>query len=78
MLEDLLDDRKSPEEVAAWAWPFVEQDHEPVTDFPAWDALTSLSMCDGKHADGSRMYDKVSFRAWVEQLRATPAKAADR
>jgi hypothetical protein len=77
-LQGLLDERLTREEVAAWAWPFVEQPHPPVTDFPAWDALESLAMCDGRHDNGNYMYDKVSFRAWLEQLRASPAGVVDK
>lgn len=73
-LEDLLHDRITREEAAAWAWPLVSEDHPRLTDIPAWDAVTSLSMCDGRHSSGDYMYDKVSFRAWLEQLRASAPK----
>lgn len=75
-LTDLLEGRISRSEAAAWAWPLVADNQPRVTDFAAWDALTSISMCDGKHPDGTCMYDKVSFRAWLEQLRAAPVKAS--
>ena len=70
----LLNDSISLKTAAAWAWPLVSEEHPRVTDFPAWDALKSIAACDGAHSDGSYMYDKVSFRAWLEQLRAAPAK----
>lgn len=76
-LEDLLADRVTPEAAAEWARPYALGDvaeNADLTDIPSWDALSSLAMCDGKHSNGSYMYDKVSFRAWLEQLRASPAK----
>jgi hypothetical protein len=77
-LAALLNDRISPKAAAAWAWPLVSEEHPRATDFPAWDALKSLAACDGVHPDGTYMYDKISFRAWLEQLRATASKAADK
>ena len=80
-LEDLLADRMTRETVAAWASPFAlgeVAEKSDLTDIPAWDALTSLAMCDGRHSDGSYMYDKASFRAWLEQLRASPFKPSNK
>lgn len=76
-LEDLLAERITQEAAAEWARPYALGDvaeHAELTDIPSWDALSSLAMCDGKHSDGSYMYDKASFRAWLEQLRATPSR----
>jgi len=72
-LVELLEEKISRPDAAAWAWPLVENDDRRVTDFAAWEALQSISMCDGKHPDGRYMYDKASFRSWLEQLRASPA-----
>lgn len=69
----LLNDRISRKSAASWAWPLVSEEHPEVTDFPAWDAPKSIAACDGTHSDGRYMYDKVSFRAWLEQLRASPS-----
>lgn len=76
-LEELLAGRITRETVAEWARPYALGDvaeHADLTDIPSWDALSSLAMCDGKHSDGNYMYDKVSFRAWLEQLRAAPSR----
>ena len=75
-LEDLLADRISRETAAAWARPFaLGEVGEPadVDDMPAWDALSSIAMCatkDPKH--GEYLYNKVSFRSWLEELRVSP------
>ena len=77
-LEDLLAEKVTREIVSAWARPYALGDvaeHEDVTDIPSWEALTSLAMCDVKDPnDGGYLYNKASFRAWLEQLRAAPSK----
>lgn len=76
-LRDLLADRITREIAAEWARPFALGDvaeHADLTDIPSWDALSSLAICDLKHSNGGYMYDKASFRAWLEQLLASPVK----
>lgn len=77
-LEDLLADRITPEEAAKWARPYalgeIAERTDP-TDIPSWESLSSLAMCDVKDPDdGGYLYNKVSFRSWLEQLRAAPFK----
>lgn len=74
-LLELLEGKMRREEVTAWASRLLERaENVRVTDSGAWSALSSLAMCDGKHSDGSYMYGKASFRAWLEQLRAAPSR----
>lgn len=80
ILDDLLIDRISRENTAAWARPYAMgeiADQEEVRDLAAWDALSSLALCDLKQPDaGVYKYDKVGVRAWLEQLHAVPRDAA--
>lgn len=77
-LEDLLAGRITPEAAAEWARPYALGDvaeRADLTDIPSWEALTSLAMSDVKDPDdGGYLYNKVSFRAWLEQLRAAPSR----
>jgi len=60
ILEDLLIDQISRENAAAWARPYALgeiADREEVRDLAAWDALSSLALCDLKQPDtGVYMY----------------------
>lgn len=81
-LEDLLADRITREQAAAWAQPYAlgkVSEQAELTDMPAWEALSSIAMCDTKDPKhGEYLYNKISFRAWLEELRAAPAKPTDK
>lgn len=74
---ELLEGRVSREDVTAWSNRLLERTEGiGVTYSAAWSALSALVLCDGKQPDGSYMYNKASFRAWLEQLQAAPLKAS--
>jgi hypothetical protein len=68
-LVDLIEGRRSREEVASWASQWVRAADPGVEDEAVWDALLSLTGADMKTTDRPYLYEEIDFREWLEELR---------
>jgi hypothetical protein len=66
---DLLDGRRSRDDVVRWAGQWVFADHPPDIDPAVWDALNLLGMADLPTADRPHLYVEDDFRSWLQEFR---------
>jgi hypothetical protein len=71
ILVDLIEGRRTPEDVADWgAAEMAALEDMPVSDIAAWDTLATLSGADLLTAPGQYLHGVEDYRAWLEELDA--------
>ncbi|MDY7095747.1 MAG: hypothetical protein SX243_22460 [Acidobacteriota bacterium] len=71
-LVELLAGKQSREEVADWASKWIRAEEPGVDDPAVWKALNELAGADLKTIDRPYLHEEVDFRAWLEELQASP------
>lgn len=68
-LRNLIEGRRTAEEVADWAvGTMAALEGADVSDMAAWDTLTTLSGADLLTAPGRYLHGAEDYRAWLEEL----------
>jgi hypothetical protein len=69
MIVGLIDGSVGRETAAAWAWTWVSEREEEVTDRRLWEPLDTLSGADSRTGpDGPFLYGREDFEAWLSAL----------
>ena len=73
-LDDLIAGRRSREAVADWAGQFIRGDYDDleVTDFSAWEMLSTLAGADLKESPTEYLHDLADIKSWARELDGTP------
>lgn len=72
-LLDLLNGRRTREEVSDWAAPWVTQDFPEVDDPVVWEGLTDLLGADLMTLEGY-LHSEQDFRNWLQKIDAAEAR----
>ena len=69
-LADLIEDKRTREEVSNWATQFIlgDYDHVRVEDWPAWEMLSNLAAADLMDSPSSFLYQQIDFEEWLVEF----------
>ncbi len=64
-IKSLLDGKKPPEEVSAWACIYTLNDDIDIEDEQVWDLLKCLVLSDAMTGEGY-LYGEIDFEEWLK------------
>ncbi|WP_175410374.1 DNA-binding protein [Streptomyces sp. TRM64462] len=68
ILKGLIDGSISPEEASDWAWPWITEREEEVTDRRLWEPLDKLSGAESRVDPETYLYSREDFAQWLSEL----------